>query len=91
MGAAEKLVGQPIIGAVIFEGITVTDGEGRPAQLAVIDGRGRVLAVGPEVAKAAWSASVEAYRNHLRGHGHLRAIKHPGASQVMRGDYSAKT
>lgn len=77
MGAAEKLDAPPTIGAVIFEGITVTDGEGRPAQLAVIDARGSIVAAGPEVARAAWSASVEAYRNHLRGHGHLRALKRP--------------
>ncbi|MCU0994015.1 hypothetical protein JAK71_15510 [Stenotrophomonas maltophilia] len=77
MGAAEKLTGEPTVSAVIFEGITVTDGEGRPAHLAVIDSRGRVVAAGPNVAKAAWAASVEAYRNHLRGHGHLRAIKRP--------------
>lgn len=77
MGAAEKLAGPPTIGAVIFEGITVTDGEGRPAQLAVIDQNGRVVAAGPHVAKAAWTASVEAYRNHLQGRGHLRAIRNP--------------
>lgn len=77
MGAAEKLAGPPTIGAVIFEGSTVTDGEGRPAQLAVIDGHGRIVAAGPEVEKAAWSASIEAYRNHLRGHGHLRVLKRP--------------
>lgn len=77
MGAAERLVGPPTIGAVIFEGITVTDGEGRPAQLAVIDSRGRIIAAGAEVAKATWSASIEAYRNHLRGHGHLRALRSP--------------
>ncbi|HEL4110771.1 TPA: hypothetical protein UM343_000892 [Stenotrophomonas maltophilia] len=77
MGAAEKLAGPPTIGAVIFEGITVTDGEGRPAQLAVIDQNGRVVAAGPHVAKAAWTASVEAYRNHLRGYGHLRSLHRP--------------
>ncbi len=77
MSAAEKFAGQPIIGAVIFEGITVTDSEGRPAQLAVIDSYGRIVAAGPEVAKAAWAASIEAYRNHLRGYGHLRALKNP--------------
>jgi hypothetical protein len=77
MGAAERLAKAPTIGAVIFEGITVTDCEGRPAQLAVIDSRGKVVAVGPEVARAAWSASVEAYRNHLRGHGHLRSLREP--------------
>ncbi|WP_414553377.1 hypothetical protein [Stenotrophomonas forensis] len=79
MGAAEKLAGPPTIGAVIFEGITVTDGDGRPAQLAVIDSRGQIVASGPEVAKATWAAAVEAYRNHLRGHGHLRAIRKPNA------------
>ncbi|MBH1672537.1 hypothetical protein I5U90_05715 [Stenotrophomonas maltophilia] len=77
MAAAEKLEAAPTIGAVIFEGITVTDGEGRPAQLAVIDSRGRIITAGPDVAKAAWAASVEAYRNHLRGHGHLRVLRKP--------------
>ncbi len=77
MSAAEKLAPQPTIGAVIFEGITVTDSEGRPAELAVIDSHGRIIAVGPDVAKAAWRASVEAYRNHLRGQGHLRALQQP--------------
>jgi len=77
MGAAEKLAGSPTIGAVIFEGITVTDGDGMPAQLAVVDHRGRIIAVGPQVAAAAWQASVEAYRNHLKGLGHLRALKRP--------------
>lgn len=77
MGAAEKLAGQPTIGAVIFEGITVTDGDGQPAQLAIVDSRGRVVSAGPHVARAAWNASVEAYRNHLQGRGHLRALKRP--------------
>ncbi|KIS38420.1 hypothetical protein [Stenotrophomonas maltophilia] len=77
MGAAEKLAEAPIIGAVIYEGITVTDAEGMPAQLAVVDHRGRVIAAGPEVAAAAWHASVEAYRNHLKGLGHLRSLKKP--------------
>lgn len=81
MGAAEKLAGPPTIGAVIFEGITVTDGDGQPAHLAVIDSRARIVGAGPEVANAAWTAAVEAYRNHLRGHGHLRAIKRPGGTQ----------
>lgn len=77
MGAAEKLAAPPTIGAVIFEGITVTDGEGMPAQLAVVDHRGRIIATGPEVAEAAWGASVEAYRNYLKGLGHIRALKRP--------------
>jgi hypothetical protein len=71
MGAAEMLAGTPTIGAVIFEGISVTDGQGSPAHLAVVDGHGHVVAAGPELTRAAWAASIEAYRNHLRGHGHL--------------------
>lgn len=67
----------PTITAVVFEGITVTDHKGRPAQLAVVDSTGKIIASGPEVAQAAWEVSVEAYRNHLRGHGHLRALKCP--------------
>ncbi len=77
MGAAEKLAAPPTIGAVIYEGVTVTDGEGRPAQLAVIDGQGQVIAAGPLVAKAVWTASIEAYRNHLRGHGYLKVLQKP--------------
>ncbi len=69
---------------MISEGITVSDGEGHPAQLAVIDSRGNVVAAGPEVARAAWSASVEANRNYLRGHGHLRATKNPEAPKATQ-------
>lgn len=71
----------PVISAVVFEGITVTDGAGSPAMLAVVDGRGRVLASGPEVAAAAWQASIEAYRNHLIGKGHLRVLREPGKAE----------
>lgn len=67
----------PVISAVAFEGIRVTDSAGNPASLAVVDSLGRVLASGPEVADAAWQASVLAYRNFLIGEGHLRVLKEP--------------
>lgn len=65
------------ISAVVFEGVSVTDAMGRPASLAVIDQAGVVVATGPAVAQAVWDASVEAYRNHLRGMGHLRSLVRP--------------
>lgn len=81
MAAAEKLPMMPVISAVVFEGITVTDGAGNPAMLAVVDDRGNVLASGPDVAAAAWHASIEAYRNHLIGKGHLRVMREPGNAE----------
>jgi len=71
----KQAIHPPVVSAVVFEGITVTDGQGGPAELAVVDMQGRVLASGPAIAAAAWEASVEAYRNHLMGTGHLRALK----------------
>lgn len=65
------------IAAVVFEGITVTDAAGNPASLAVVDDAGNVLASGSEVARAAWEASITAYRNHLVGQGHLRVLVRP--------------
>jgi len=73
--------GPPVISAVVFEGITVVGADGRPASLAVLDADGRVLAAGPAVAKAAWEASVLAYRNFLIGEGHMRVLQKPGAKK----------
>lgn len=75
----KQAVHLPVVSAVVFEGLSVTDGEGKPAAFAVVDMQGNVLASGAAVAAAAWEASVEAYRNHLIGQGHLRTLKRPGA------------
>jgi len=77
MASPEQSSRQLTISAVVFEGVSVTDAMGRPASLAVIDQAGVVVATGPAVAQAVWDASVEAYRNHLQGHGHLRALRNP--------------
>lgn len=77
MASTEQSSRQLTISAVVFEGVSVTDAMGRPASLAVIDQAGVVVATGPAVAQAVWDASVEAYRNHLIGKGHLRALKRP--------------
>lgn len=63
--------------AVSYGGLEVTTREGKPATLAVIDGEGRVVAAGPEIVRAAWKASVLAYRNFLMGAGHLRVHTAP--------------
>lgn len=63
--------------AVSYGGLEVTTSEGKPATLAVVDSDGRVVAAGPEIVKAAWKASVLAYRNFLMGAGHLRVHTAP--------------
>jgi len=67
----------PHIGAVVFESLSATDAAGNPATFAVIDQQGQVILAGPEVARAAWRFSVDAYRNHLKGLGHLRVLECP--------------
>ncbi len=65
------------ISAVSYEGLTVTAANGEPAQLAVVDARGVIVAVGPAVARAAFDVSVRSYRSFLIGTGHLRVLSRP--------------
>lgn len=55
-------------------GVTIN---GKPAQLAVIDENGHTHALGQRVAREAFNVSVNAYRNFLRGEGHLRTLSPP--------------
>lgn len=55
------------------EGVRVT-AHGRPAELAIVTPEGLVLVSGPDVAEAVEQASVEAFRNLLRGQGHTTTI-----------------
>nr|WP_244118294.1 hypothetical protein [Burkholderia gladioli] len=65
------------ISAVSHEGLTVTTLGGEPAQLAVVDSLGNVVAAGPAVARAAFDVSVRSYRSFLMGTGHLRVLSRP--------------
>lgn len=55
------------------EGVRVT-AYGRPAELAIVTPEGLVLVSGPDVAEAVEQASVEAFRNLLRGQGHVKTV-----------------
>lgn len=66
------------ISAVSHSGLSVTTGAGQPARLAVVDANGNVIDASEEVAKAAWDAAVQSYRNFLMGTGHLRVLTRPG-------------
>lgn len=62
----------PSIAASATGGLVITGPDGQPAQLAVIDSAGNILAAGQTIATDAYRASVHAYRAFLRGEGHLR-------------------
>jgi len=65
-----------VISANANDGLTVTV-NGKPARLAVVDEDGRVHALGEYVAKEAFNVSVNAYRDFLRGNGHLHTHSKP--------------
>lgn len=62
----------PTISALSFEGLTAITADGKPAQFAILDGEGRIIAVGKHVADAAFHTSVAAYRKFLIDEGHIR-------------------
>lgn len=68
---------RPEFSAVSFEGLRVRTASGEPATLAVIDANGNVIEAGPTVLDEAFKVAVEAYRNFLKGAGHLRALSRP--------------
>lgn len=66
-----------IISGVGHEGLSVTTADGRPAQLAVIDEHGNIIAAGPAVAKEAWNVTLAVYKNFRKGQGYLRVHSRP--------------
>ncbi|AXK71668.1 hypothetical protein DWG18_04760 [Lysobacter sp. TY2-98] len=69
----------PTIAARCYDGLTAFTAEGAPATFALLDARGNVIASGGRVAEAAYAASINAYREFLKGQGHMRVLTPPGA------------
>jgi len=66
-----------VISAVAHEGLAVESAGGEPAFLAVVDGSGQVIEVGPHVARLAYDVSVACFKNYLKGQGYLRVHGQP--------------
>jgi len=65
-----------VISAVCHEGLKVTV-DGRPAQLAIVNDEGKIIASGKEVAQEAEAVTINSYRNLLKGKGFLRVYSKP--------------
>lgn len=76
-----------VISAVSHQGLTVSF-NGEPAQLAILNSLGELVAIGDEVAREAEAVAVNSYRNFLMGKGFLRVIGFPIRS---RGEGPAAT
>jgi hypothetical protein len=68
------------ISAVSYEGLTVATLDGRPARLAVVDDEGHVIEMGSAIADAVWDVAIKAYREFLKGSGHLRVLAKPAGA-----------
>ncbi|WP_313731319.1 hypothetical protein [Pseudomonas sp.] len=65
-----KLAGAKL-SATVSTGFTAKSESGAPAQMAIIDEHGNILAAGKDVAWAAWRVCVEVQENFWEGQGHL--------------------
>ncbi|MCX4156171.1 MULTISPECIES: hypothetical protein [Paraburkholderia] len=72
-----SLLTNSIISAVSFEGLSITTISGEPATLAVVDKDGKIVEMGPNVAREAWNVALASYKNFLKGTGHLRVHSKP--------------
>lgn len=57
--------------ATVSTGFSVYGPDGHPARMAIVDAHGNILAVGDDVAWAAWRVCVEVQENFWEGQGHL--------------------
>lgn len=64
------------ISSVIWQGLTVSV-DGKPAKLAIVTDDGRIYAAGDQVATEAEAVAINAYREFLKGQGHLRVLSKP--------------
>lgn len=83
------LVSTAEISAVSHRGLSVTLADGRPGKLAIVDDAGAIIDASPAVAREAWNVSINAYKQVLKGMGHLRVLSGPipGIGEVERPDH----
>lgn len=74
-----------VISAVSHEGLSVTV-NGKPAQLAIVDDQGRVVAAGQVVAREAEAVALNCYRQFLKGQGYLRVAQRVDLQQAAAND-----
>lgn len=74
-----------VISAVSHEGLSVTV-NGKPAQLAIVDDQGRVIAAGQLVAREAEAVALNCYRQFLKGQGYLRVAQRVDLQQAAAND-----
>lgn len=74
-----------VISAVSHEGLSVTV-NGKPAQLAIVDDHGRVVAAGQVVAREAEAVALNCYRQFLKGQGYLRVAQRVDLQQAAAND-----
>jgi hypothetical protein len=65
------------ISAVSFEGLSIKTANGEPATLAILDKDGKIIEMGPTVAREAWNVAIASYKNFLIGTGHIRVHSKP--------------
>lgn len=55
----------------IWQGLTASTRDGKPAQIAIIDDAGNVIESGASVARECWNIVLQVHRNYLQDQGHL--------------------
>lgn len=74
----------PTISALVFEGLSAITADGKPAQFAILDEHGKVIAAGKQIADAAFHTAVAAYRKFLIDEGHIRVYTKAEALALNR-------
>lgn len=70
------------ISAVSFAGFSIRTQDGRPARLAIIDEDGKIIDASATVSEHAWAVAIQAHREFLKGHGHLRVYATPPSASI---------
>lgn len=66
-----------VISGVAHKGLWVTTPDGKPAHLAVVDGNGTIVEIGPQVAQEAWNVTLNCYMNFLTARGYRKVHTSP--------------
>lgn len=63
-----------VISAKVDQGLSISNPNGEPLSLAVIDQHGNIISSGSAVTKAVFNAAVKAYDDFWQGNGHLTTL-----------------